>query len=230
MMVGTVSYMPPEQATGGEITSRSDLYSLGAMLYEMVTGRPPFLGDDEIAIIGQYINTPPVAPSWHNQSLPQTLDSLIMRLFSGMSVGKPMADYLRVQADLNGVLHDVITVEITETAAMRDDSLAGAMAATLHADGFKLAIDDFGSGATSLAKVRELKFEYLKLDGILVKDLAESESDREFVSALAKLAHDIGVKIIAEFVQDEPTMEFLAECEIEYAQGYYIGEPEPMPG
>ncbi|MDP6715528.1 MAG: protein kinase, partial [SAR202 cluster bacterium] len=80
MMVGTVSYMPPEQAMGGEVTPRADLYSLGAMLYEMVCGRPPFLGDDNIAIIGQHINTPPVAPTWHNSQCPPALETLIMRL------------------------------------------------------------------------------------------------------------------------------------------------------
>ena len=69
-MVGTVSYMPPEQATGGEVTPRSDLYSLGAMLYELVCGRPPFVGDENVAIIGQHLNTPPVAPSWHRKDLP----------------------------------------------------------------------------------------------------------------------------------------------------------------
>ena len=76
MMVGTVSYMPPEQAMGGDVTQRADLYSLGAMMYEMVTGRPPFLGDDSIAIIGQHINTPPVAPTWHNAGCPKPLEAL----------------------------------------------------------------------------------------------------------------------------------------------------------
>ncbi len=80
MMVGTVSYMPPEQAMGGEPVKRSDLYSLGAMLYEMVTGRPPFVGDDSIGIISQHINTPPVSPSWHRPDLPQPLEGLILRL------------------------------------------------------------------------------------------------------------------------------------------------------
>jgi serine/threonine protein kinase len=62
-MVGTATYMPPEQAVGGSASPRSDLYSLGAMLYEMLTGRPPFVGDDSVAIISQHLNVRPVAPS-----------------------------------------------------------------------------------------------------------------------------------------------------------------------
>src|SRR5438876_12072040 len=80
MMVGTARYMPPEQAMGGEVTPRSDLYSLGAMLYELVTGRPPFVGDESVAIITQHLNTPPVAPSWHVPDLPPGLETLILRL------------------------------------------------------------------------------------------------------------------------------------------------------
>src|SRR5207245_7199325 len=80
MMVGTVSYMPPEQAMGGEVTPRSDLYSLGAMLYELVTGRAPFVGDESVAVITQHLNTPPVAPGWHVPGLPPGLEALILRL------------------------------------------------------------------------------------------------------------------------------------------------------
>ena len=79
-MVGTVSYMPPEQAMGGKVTAKADLYSLGAMLYEMVTGRPPFVGDDSFAIIGQHLNTPPVSPTWHRADLTPALETLILQL------------------------------------------------------------------------------------------------------------------------------------------------------
>ena len=59
MMMGTVSYMAPEQAIGGQVDARSDLYALGCVLYEMVCGRPPFIGDESVAIITQHLNTPP---------------------------------------------------------------------------------------------------------------------------------------------------------------------------
>lgn len=89
MMVGTVLYMPPEQAMGGTVTPRADLYSLGAMLYEMVTGRPPFVGDENIAIITQHLNTPPVAPSWHTPDLPPSMEVLILRLLEKDPAKRP---------------------------------------------------------------------------------------------------------------------------------------------
>src|SRR3990172_1126687 len=81
-IVGTVAYMPPEQALGGEVTPRADLYSLGALLYELLAGRPPFLGDDLVSVISQHITTPPVAPSWHAPDCPRALEALVLRLLA----------------------------------------------------------------------------------------------------------------------------------------------------
>ena len=81
-MVGTVAYMSPEQALGLQTEPRSDLYSLGAMLYEMVTGHPPFLGDNLVGILTQHIDTPPVAPSLINPAVPLALENLILRLLA----------------------------------------------------------------------------------------------------------------------------------------------------
>src|SRR5437667_389651 len=89
MMVGTVAYMPPEQALGRPPEARSDLYALGAMLYEVVTGRPPFLGDDAVAIISQHLNTAPVAPSWHNAQVPRALEALILEMLAKAPEERP---------------------------------------------------------------------------------------------------------------------------------------------
>jgi tetratricopeptide (TPR) repeat protein len=98
MMVGTVTYMPPEQAMGGKVTAKVDLYSLGAMLYEMVTGRPPFVGDDSVAIIGQHINTPPVSPTWHRADLPSALETLILQLLEKDPDKRPESAAVVLQA------------------------------------------------------------------------------------------------------------------------------------
>jgi len=119
----TVSYMPPEQAMGGEVTPRADLYSLGAMLYEMVTGRPPFLGDDSVAIIGQHINTPPVAPTWHNGQCPRPLEALILRLLAKDPSERPESAS-DVLAALDG-LDLTATAESSAEEVQPLDSLAG---------------------------------------------------------------------------------------------------------
>ncbi|KKL24131.1 hypothetical protein LCGC14_2418430, partial [marine sediment metagenome] len=89
MMVGTVGYMPPEQALGRQADARSDLYSWGCVFYEMVTGRPPFTGEDTVAVISQHINTAPVAPSYHNSHVPRSLEALIMRLLAKAPEERP---------------------------------------------------------------------------------------------------------------------------------------------
>ncbi len=89
MLVGTVAYIAPEQAMGRTPDSRSDLYALGAMLYEMLAGRPPFLGDDAVTVISQHVSTPPVAPSWHNPEVPPALEALIQKLLAKDPAARP---------------------------------------------------------------------------------------------------------------------------------------------
>ena len=81
-VMGTAAYLSPEQALGEPVTERSDLYSLGALLYEMVCGRPPFTDENATALIAQHINARPAAPSEHNRALPPALDALILRLLA----------------------------------------------------------------------------------------------------------------------------------------------------
>ena len=82
MLVGTVAYLPPEQALGRPADQRSDLYSLGALLYELLSGQPPFPGDDAVAIITQHLDAPPVPPSRHVGGVPASLDGAVLRLLA----------------------------------------------------------------------------------------------------------------------------------------------------
>jgi serine/threonine protein kinase len=114
LMVGTVAYMPPEQALGGEVTPQADLYSLGAMLYELVTGRPPFQSDDPTAVISQHINTPPVAPSWHSEHCPPDLEGLILHLLAKVPADRPASAQAVLEA-LDVVPRNVIQIEPMES-------------------------------------------------------------------------------------------------------------------
>jgi tetratricopeptide (TPR) repeat protein len=89
MIIGTAAYLSPEQAVGGDVTPQSDLYSLGALLYELVTGRPPFVGDDFLTVISQHLSTPPVAPSWLSEQCPPDLEELILRLLAKDPADRP---------------------------------------------------------------------------------------------------------------------------------------------
>src|SRR5918995_2634319 len=88
-LVGTVAYLPPEQALGESSGPESDLYSLGALLYEMLTGRPPFAGDDAVSIISQHLHADPVPPSRHNPAVPESLDGAVLMLLAKAGADRP---------------------------------------------------------------------------------------------------------------------------------------------
>ena len=90
VVVGTSHYMAPEQATGGRIDARTDLYALGCVLYSMVTGAPPFTGDNPVAVLWQHVNEPPVAPRAVRPDLPAELDTLILQLLAKNPADRPL--------------------------------------------------------------------------------------------------------------------------------------------
>jgi class 3 adenylate cyclase len=102
MVVGTVAYLAPEQAVGRPPEPRSDLYSLGTVLYESLSGRPPFVGEDAVAVISQHLNTAPVAPSWHNGAVTPALDELVLALLAKDPDDRPASAAVVLEA-LRGI-------------------------------------------------------------------------------------------------------------------------------
>jgi EAL domain-containing protein (putative c-di-GMP-specific phosphodiesterase class I) len=121
-----------------------------------------------------------------------------------------------------------LVVEITETAAISDMRRARVFCEGVQALGCAIALDDFGVGFGSLYYAKRLPFRYLKIDGDFVRGLCASADDRVMVRAIVGLARGMGRQTIAEFVGDEPTVQLLRELEVDYAQGFQIGRPQPL--
>jgi diguanylate cyclase (GGDEF)-like protein len=116
--------------------------------------------------------------------------------------------------------------EVTETAAISDLNAAAALLARLRALGCRTALDDFGSGMSSFAYLKELPVDIVKIDGRFVKHIATSAVDKAMVRAMNDIAHALGKETIAEFVEDEAAFQILIELGVDYGQGYHLGRPD----
>jgi diguanylate cyclase (GGDEF)-like protein len=122
---------------------------------------------------------------------------------------------------------DRLTLEITETAVMDRPDVAFETLERLKALGVKLSIDDYGTGLSSLAYLKRLPVQELKIDKSFVLNLSKDKNDAVLVRSTIDLAHSLGLKVVAEGVEDQASLELLALFACDQAQGYHIGRPMP---
>jgi diguanylate cyclase (GGDEF)-like protein/PAS domain S-box-containing protein len=118
--------------------------------------------------------------------------------------------------------------EVTETAAIANMPEASRFAAALRSLGCSLALDDFGTGFGSFYYLKHLPVGYVKLDGEFIQNLPQSPVDEHVVRAIVSVARALGIKTVAESVSNAETIEVLREHGVDYAQGFYVGKPEPL--
>ena len=143
--------------------------------------------------------------------------------------GNGLLDTISDELALTGADPHNLIFEVTESAAISSLSEAQRFIQTLKGIGCRFALDDFGIGFSSFNHLKHLAVDYLKIDGSFIRDLANSDVDQHLVKAMVGLAHALGKKTIAEYVNDEATLRILEAYGVEYAQGYHIGRPAPIP-
>ena len=126
-----------------------------------------------------------------------------------------------------GIPSELLVLEITESTVVQDPEAAIQTLQKLRDLGIKLSIDDYGTGYSSLSQLKNLPVDELKIDKSFVLDLPYDNDDSVIVRSTISLGHTMGLKIVAEGVENQATLAFLAEAGCDYAQGFYVSKPLP---
>ena len=158
-------------------------------------------------------------------ALPIMSVNLSMRSLRGNDMTENLAEMIaRTGSDPSR-----LKFEITETAMMADAEHTLAVLGELQRMGIRLSIDDFGTGYSSLAYLQRLPVDDIKVDRSFVINMLKNSSDEAIVRSTIELAHSLGLKAIAEGVEDEATLDRLRQLGCDQAQGYHVGRPMPLP-
>ena len=164
-----------------------------------------------------------------HRSLLARLRASVSINISGQSVGDPaFVDFFIEQLRESKLPPGVITVEITEQAAVYNLERAGDMMRRLRAVGCGIALDDFGTGANSLAYLRSMPITRIKIDGSFVRDLLTNSRSEAAIRGIVQLAKGFNLDSVAEFVESALIANKLRHIGVEHGQGFYFGKPEPM--
>lgn len=148
---------------------------------------------------------------------------------SGASVtDSGMVDFVRSKLEQFGLPRHSIGFELTETAAISNLASASQLMHRLKEIGCPIALDDFGSGMASFAYLRGFPIDYLKIDGEFVKDMTTDPVDYQIVEAIHNVGRVMGIKTVAESVENADILAALLLVGVDFAQGFHIGRPIPM--
>lgn len=136
------------------------------------------------------------------------------------------SDFLLEQIAKYQIPTRMLCFEITETAAIGNLEAASRFIHAMKMVGCRFSLDDFGSGMSSFAYLKNLDVDFLKIDGALVKDIVDNPVSRVMVEAINKIGHAMHIKTVAEFVENDEILNLLKEIGVDYAQGYGIHKPE----
>lgn len=144
---------------------------------------------------------------------------------SGMSLNDDhLVSFIAKQLQLNAVDPTRICFEITETAAIRNFQKARKFVKEIKEMGCLFSLDDFGTGLSSFSYLKNFPVDYLKIDGSFIKQLAKDDVDRAMVTSINEIGHVMGIRTVAEFVEDDTTLEILRKIGIDFAQGFAVGK------
>ena len=125
------------------------------------------------------------------------------------------------------IRHEKVVFEITERETIKNMTLLESFVMDLKLEGFKFAIDDFGSGFSSFQYIRRLPIDFVKIEGMFVRNMLNDPKDMAFVKTLAVLAKEFGIQTIAEHIESEELLSAACSLGIDFAQGYHTGRPSP---
>jgi diguanylate cyclase (GGDEF)-like protein/PAS domain S-box-containing protein len=154
---------------------------------------------------------------------------LISINLSGQSLGEEhFLDYVLTKLDRIGACATQVCFEITETVAVNNLSIALKFIEAIKHYGCKFSLDDFGAGVSSFGYLKNLPVDYVKIDGVFIRAIHNNEVDQAMVKAIAEVSRVMGIKTVAEFVENKESFDLLKEIGIDFAQGYWIEKPKPV--
>ena len=156
------------------------------------------------------------------------LEHICINLSGNTLSDESVLDYIRENLKTYNIKPQRVCFEITETTAITHLSRAVILMRELKRDGCSFSLDDFGSGLSSFAYLKNMPVDYLKIDGSFVKDIIDDPIDRAMVSAINQVGQIMGIQTIAEFVENDEILSALKVINVDYVQGYGIEKPTPL--